>query len=237
MNKRLIQVLIATVVIALGLFLFMKNINQPVKTPVSDYTNKVHSELYANTQEVWDGQVTVKPFRSQTIGDQEIGSATGLRIEWQAPEQTFNHFLLTITEQESGIIKMESREHEGTSLDITDLKPDTKYIFNLQACIDPKCETWYVAEQEASGRTSKYFFQTIKEQFDPNAKSSSLLETADDEFIPQVIVFLNEDGTKLSDEEKNQLTVGAVYIDKNRNELIAQISQDKMFSYAKLLNP
>lgn len=154
MKKFILQAFIAGLLMALGFLVYMKFVNQPKPSPLADYTNRVHSELYAS-EGVWDAQLIVKPFRPQMIDGQEVGSPTGLRLEWKAPEQPFIAYVITVTESDTNTVFTESREHEGLSLDITSLKPDTKYVFNLQACVDPDCTSWYTAEQEATSRTPK----------------------------------------------------------------------------------
>ena len=92
------------------------------------------------------------PFRPQDIDGQTVGSSDGIRLEWSQPTETYNHFLLP--SQIRVYILQESGEHDRVSLDVTGLEPDTEYVFALQACLDPRCETWLIAQDEYSGRTA-----------------------------------------------------------------------------------
>ncbi len=154
MKKILLQIFLAGIILSLGFLAFQRFANQPAKSPLADYTNRVHSELYAS-EGVWDAHLVVKPFRPQLIDGQEVGSPTGLRLEWSAPEQPFVAYLITVTDLDTNTVFTESREHDGVSVDITGLKPDTKYVFDLQACLDPQCTRWYTAQNETTSRTPK----------------------------------------------------------------------------------
>lgn len=119
-----------------------------------DPTGKIHTDLYEGASGVWDPQMQVLPFRPQEINEQTVGSATQLRLEWQKPEQTFNHFLVTITDPVSEYTRKESGEHDRVSLDPDALAPNTEYVFALQACLDRRCEKWLVAQEEYRGTTA-----------------------------------------------------------------------------------
>ncbi len=135
------------IVLAVGTFLFLR-------TPSADPGGKVHADLYEGASGVWDPQTQILPFRPQEINGQTIGSSTHLRLEWQKPEQTYNHFLITITDPVSGYTRKESGEHERLSLDPDALSPNTQYVFVIQACLDRRCEEWLIAQDETVGTTA-----------------------------------------------------------------------------------
>ena len=83
-----------------------------------------------------------------------MGSPTHLRLEWSKPEQLYNHFVITVTEPLSGYTRTESGEHDRVSLDPDGLKPETEYIFAIQACLDRDCEKWLIATEEYRGTTA-----------------------------------------------------------------------------------
>ncbi len=154
MKKFILQAFLAGIILVVGFLVYTTYSTKSKPSPIADYTNRVHSELYAS-KGVWNAELTVKPFRPQMIDGQEVGSPNGLRLEWKAPEEPFIAYVITVTESDTNTLFTESREHEGVSLDITGLKPDTKYVFNLQACLDRDCASWYTAEQEVTSRTPK----------------------------------------------------------------------------------
>lgn len=126
--------------------------------PHVDSTGKVHTDLYESAMDTWNPEMQVLPFRPQDIDGQTIGSSHGIRLEWSQPTETYNHFLLTVTEPVAHTSFKESGEHDRVSLDVTGLKPDTEYVFALQACVDPRCETWLVAQDEYRGRTAPEYW-------------------------------------------------------------------------------
>src|SRR3989339_493909 len=112
MKKTILQAFLAGLLLVLGFLVFQSVTNKQKASPLADYTNRVHSELYAS-EGVWDAGLTVKPFRPQVIDGQEIGSPNGLRLEWKAPEQPFIAYIITVTESETNTVFTESREHDG----------------------------------------------------------------------------------------------------------------------------
>lgn len=149
--KKLFCLLIGIVILAVtGYFTW----NQPAV----DSTGKIHTEIYNGASGTWNPEVQSLPFRPQDVDGQTVGSSTAIRLEWKQPTETYNHFLLTITNPATNTSIKESGEHDRVSLDITGLKPDTEYVFALQACFDPRCETWIVAENEILARTPQEFW-------------------------------------------------------------------------------
>lgn len=131
--------------------------------PRVDVTGKIHTDIYESATSTWDPGVQILPFRPQEINDQTIGSSAGIRLEWSQPTETYNHFLLTITDTVANTFFKESGEHDRVSLDVTGLKPDTEYVFALQACLDPRCETWMVSKNEYRGRTAiEYWSEDVE---------------------------------------------------------------------------
>lgn len=80
--------------------------------------------------------------------------STMLTVRWQAPTATYNHFLLTISMTDGIVLRKESGEHDRLSLDVDGLTPETAYVFALQACLDPRCTQWLIAQEEARGTTT-----------------------------------------------------------------------------------
>ncbi len=115
------------------------------KKPYIDFTNRIHTSLYQNATDVWDAALATDVF--------ERSPSTAIHLSWQKPTQTYNHFLITVTNAETGWTHTESGEHERITLDVSDLLPDTKYTFVVQACADPICTSWLIANQEISART------------------------------------------------------------------------------------
>ncbi len=123
-----------------------------------DSTGKYHVELYDSASGTFDAQLKILPFQPQQIEDATVGSSTYLRTEWSQAEQTYNHFLITISDPASDFSRTESGEHDRVSLDLSDLTSDTEYIIVLRACLEPICDTWLVSDQEYSGRTPIEYF-------------------------------------------------------------------------------
>lgn len=237
MPKRFLQWTLASALLAGGLYLFLTFRPAPPKTAVSDFTNKVHSELYAGAQGLWDAQLTTSAFRPQTFQDRPITSASGSRVSWTQPEVPFNHFVLTITQPESQWSRSDQREHDGLALDLTDLLPNTKYVVDLQACVDPACETWYIASEEVTFRTERLLFQFTREPIDTQAPSIVTHEKMSDQLSRDGMTFYDPDGNEFSDEEKNRLTFGAVFIDRTANQFYVLVYQGDGVRYARMINP
>jgi hypothetical protein len=155
--KRLFLIIISIVIFtALGYLLWSK-----LRV---DATGKVHTDLYTDATNTWDPHIQVLPFRPQELGGETIGSSTAIRLEWTPPEETYNHFLLTVTDPIAHTTYIESGEHDRVSLDVTGLKADTQYVFALQACFDPSCQAWLVATQETTARTPMEIWSLEEEQ-------------------------------------------------------------------------
>lgn len=127
-------------------------------TPKIDSTNKIHADLYEGASDSWDPHLEITPF--------ERAPTTALTVRWQAPEKIYNHFLLTISNTDGTILRKESGEHDRLSLDLDALEPATEYIFNLQACLNPRCESWIIAQEEYRGTTQALATQTETETTD-----------------------------------------------------------------------
>ncbi len=144
--KRFITTVVFTL-LALAILVTLWLMRNPVeKKPSIDLTNRIHTSLYQEAIDVWDAALTTDPF--------DASPSTMIHLGWQKPIQTYNHFLITVTQPESGWTRTESGEHERVTLDLSDLLPDTKYTFVVQACSDPVCSSWLIADQEVSGQTS-----------------------------------------------------------------------------------
>ncbi|MBT5808109.1 fibronectin type III domain-containing protein [Candidatus Uhrbacteria bacterium] len=125
-----------------------------------DATGKVHTEIYEGAKKSFDGGMSTSLFREQEVDGEVFGSSTAFRIQWQAPEREYNHFVLTITDPLTEKSIAESGNHDRFALDITGLEPETEYHIVLQACISPRCEKWYVSETELIKSTGVERFGT-----------------------------------------------------------------------------
>ncbi len=151
MHRFLVPIIIVIILLGLGIFLWMRQ-NAP------DARNKVNTDLYTGATGTWDPQMMIFPFRTQEIDGQVVGSSTQLRLEWRKPEQTYNHFVVIITDPISGYTRKASGEHDRVSLDPDALQPNTTYVFALQACLDRHCKQWLIAKEEYRGTTASEVF-------------------------------------------------------------------------------
>lgn len=111
-----------------------------------DSRGKIHTDLYEDAGGTWDPQMEIFPF--------ERLPSTMLTVRWQPPTKTYNHFLITISTVDGTLLRTESGEHDRVSLDIDGLTPETEYVFALQACLDPRCTEWLIAQKEYRGTTT-----------------------------------------------------------------------------------
>lgn len=114
--------------------------------PHIDSTGKMHVDLYEGANDTWDPQMEILPF--------DRAPSSMLTLLWQPPTETYNHFLITISTADGTLLRTESGEHDRLSLDVDGLAPETEYLFALQACLDPRCSEWLIAQQEYRGTTS-----------------------------------------------------------------------------------
>lgn len=128
-------------ILAIGAYIFF-TISQP--EPI-DTTGKVHTSLYEEAVGTWNPQMQISPF--------ERAPSSILTLTWQPPEESYNHFVITISHPDTGILRSEAGEHDRFSLNPDGLEPDTEYIFAIQACVDPRCEEWIIGEDEYRGNT------------------------------------------------------------------------------------
>ena len=160
MKDKVIKILVTIVIVifisTLALVIQKKFFREPIK---ADYSNLVHSALVKNALDTWNSDYRAIKFRPKEINGITYGSASSIRLEWDAPEKTYNHFLITVTEPRSEWKRVESGEHERFSLDMSNLVPDTKYVFMIQACTNPTCSTWFTPNTEISYRTEKLIWQ------------------------------------------------------------------------------
>lgn len=237
MKKTLMPWLIGALMITLGLLLFFTFKNTTPNNPIIDVSNKIHKQWYEQALGLFDGQFSLSAFRPQTINAQEIGSSSGFRVTWKGPEQSYSHFLLTVTQPQDGWTRVESREHDGFSLDLTDLLPDTTYVVNLRACVDPACTTWLITDEEPSIKTEKLYLQKMKDRIDSSQPNIVTLEKLDDRITTSSVVLLDEDGNVENDASKDQLTFGAVLVDKKSNTFYLIVNAGDQTHTRKLLNP
>lgn len=110
-----------------------------------DSSGKIHTDLYEDADGTWDPQMEVVAFEREP--------STMMSLRWQQPQETYNHFVLTISKADGTLVRKESGEHDRMSLDLDALEPETEYVFALQACLDRRCEQWLVAQEEYTGTT------------------------------------------------------------------------------------
>ncbi|MEK7620613.1 MAG: fibronectin type III domain-containing protein [Patescibacteria group bacterium] len=118
-----------------------------VRSPRVDATGKILASLYEGASDTWDAQIQVLPF--------ERAPDRQLTLRWQPPEETYNHFVVTISKADGTLVRKESGEHDRVTLDLDALEPETEYVFALQACLDRRCEQWLVAQEEYRGTTQQ----------------------------------------------------------------------------------
>jgi hypothetical protein len=229
MQKTILASTAAIVLIILGLLGFSV-LKRPNKIPIADYTNKIHAPLFAEADGFWNDQLAPEPFRPVLINDEQHGSATFLRLTWSKPEQQYNQFVITLTQPESGWRASESREGDGNSLDVSGLMPDTKYVVNIQACLDSSCEHWLNGQDELVTRTEKLYVQLTPDQVDQPETDEELIQ---DVRMNQVIL-LDENSVVLEADQRNAYEIIGRFENKDTSYL--QLSQDKEIFFAKILN-
>lgn len=106
----------------------------------------------------WESDAQTFLFIEQEVGGETIGSSSNITVRWEAPKKEYNHFLITIRDEEADFERRESREHDGFSLDLSALQPNTEYEIELKACLDPRCEAWYATDL-VTGTTSAEYWQ------------------------------------------------------------------------------
>ncbi|MBI4592045.1 fibronectin type III domain-containing protein [Candidatus Uhrbacteria bacterium] len=129
------------VILLVGISAYVWWANQPIV----DSTGKLQTELYEGASGVWDPQMEVVAF--------ERSASNTLTLRWQPPQETYNHFLVTISKADGTLLRKESGEHDRVSLDLDGLEAATEYVFTLQACLDSRCEAWLIAQEEYRGTT------------------------------------------------------------------------------------
>jgi hypothetical protein len=110
-----------------------------------DATGKIHTDLYEEAKGVWDPKMEVVPF--------ERLPSEMLTLHWDPPTKSYNHFVVSISTADGSLLRRESGEHDRVSLDVDGLIPQTEYVFALQACLDPRCTTWYISQNDSRGTT------------------------------------------------------------------------------------
>lgn len=157
--KLLRIVLVLAIIGTLGFILMQE--------PSVDPTGKVHVGHYQEASATEQMNLVALPFRGKQIEGKTVGSSTGIHVEWSAPSRQYNHFVVTITNPTTTESYSESGEQQRFSLDFLDLEPETEYIIALQACIDPDCDKWYVAENELATSTYAQHWQIDEEGYAP----------------------------------------------------------------------
>ncbi|MDG1949934.1 MAG: fibronectin type III domain-containing protein [bacterium] len=155
---KLQRIALVVLIIMAGIFVYAT-----ISGPSVDSTNRVHTQLYEGADDTWDAQAATELFREQMIDGETIGSSTALGLRWSAPKVEFNHYVVTISHLETGIVRSEASEQDRQRLDLTGLDADTNYTFALQACIDRACDEWIIASTEATGTTPEEYWVPMDE--------------------------------------------------------------------------
>ena len=113
-----------------------------------------HKDFYTQAENTWAAKLEAQKFREQALGELTFGSSSYVSLNWQKPRYKYNHFLITVSNPETGWTRTESGNHDRDMLDLSDLKPATEYTFVVQVCFDPECKKWDVTETEAKETTS-----------------------------------------------------------------------------------
>ena len=173
-----IRIIIILIILAiLGYVIF--------REPGADPTGKQHVSLYEGAKTSVSMEITASPFRGQDIDGQTVGSSTVIHVEWEKPNKEYNHFLITISDPASDYSSTESGEHDRVSLDLTILEPNTSYLIALQACLDPYCKNWYVADEELSVTTPQKYWQVDETTYKPSEEDE--LEEQTEELSGELI--------------------------------------------------
>ncbi len=218
-NKLIIASAILIIFILVLVFAFWTfKGNEPEKTP-------------------WNSNLQTALFQPQTIAEIERGSSSFIRLTWEKPETIYNHFLITVTNPETGWSRTESGEHERVSLDVSDLEPDTMYTFVVQACSDPNCSTWITSNETPSARTEKMFWKFLETKVSDDLamkegwESNTNLERS---------VFLKADDEPWT-ENKNDWQIANVFVQNKPYKIISKLvrvgdgTEESLF--AELMNP
>ena len=185
----------------------------------------------------WDSNLQTAVFQPQMIAEAERGSSSFIRLTWQKPETTYNHFLITVTNPETGWSRTEAGEHERVSLDVSDLEPDTTYTFIVQACGDPNCTIWITSNEKPSARTEKMFWKFIEEKISADLPEKDEWKKTVD--LERSILLTTDD--KPWTENKNDWQIENVFVQskpsyKIISKLISATENGKIL-FAELLNP
>ncbi len=214
-------------VLALATGWYFLRLEQSPATSV-DTTPKLHATFYQQALAVWDAKLATGPFREN--------SSTAIRLTWQQPEELYNHFLITITDPQTGWTRTESGEHDRVSLDVTDLQADTKYVFVVRACLNPDCANWIVSHVETQAQTPTTRWQlmtTIEDQTGAPER-----ENWQEKIQLNQLTLLDETGQTLSDEEKNAFVLERVMVvDDLSIQFLTLSTQEGTIQYAQLMNP
>lgn len=224
--------LIILVLIAFGILMF-------IQKKQLNLDERYHKELYAESVKLFESQLETSHFREQIIVGETRGSSSRIRLTWQKPVKPYNHFVIVISDPKTGKTRRESGEHERMSLDVSDLKADTEYVFTLLACLEPSCKKWMTSREEPRAKTEKMYWQlfdtiVIEKDvalFQPVESWQTLID-------PQAIVWLNTDGTLLDRETAEQIQLEQLYYrQKNFFQVLLSLLINGQEQNAELLNP
>ncbi|MBI5370055.1 fibronectin type III domain-containing protein [Candidatus Uhrbacteria bacterium] len=233
-------ILIATMVLLAGALtttVVVLNAKRTAEKQSALLADKIHTALYRDATSIWDGQLISGPFNPTDIAGETHGSSTYIRLTWQPPTQTYHHFLITITDPRTRWTRIESGEHDRTSLDLSDLKSDTKYTMTVQACLDQPCRTWLMPSEETTYRTDKPFWQIVDTAAE--LKKATEVEDWQNSIILNDVSLIKSDNSLYSADEKNTFIIERVVHVPKSDEIIMTLVQrvTSRRLFAKLLNP
>lgn len=189
----------------------------------------VHKDLYEQATGVWNSDLALEDLSRDT--------SSVLRMVWQQPVQTYNHFLVTITNPATNWTRTESGEHDRVSLELTDLNPQTFYTMVVRACLDPNCLQWIISDHEVNGMTEPMRWAVTA----PPEGLSEWPEVNEWQtpFALASVDLTKEDGTAFTDEDKNALVIERVQSSPNGNPAywITLTTTESAQLFATWLNP
>ncbi len=188
-----------------------------------DPENREHRSLYFDATRTWNSELKAKEYNPQFINGENVGSASKVSLSWKLPNDVFNHYLITVTNPDSGWTRTESGESGRTELTLSELLPNEKYTFVLQACFDPACKEWFVSEKEEVFRTPQQFFKETDLSTSFAAPTYTLSNEVPQTLDKSTMRFLHKDGGIFTDEELETIKLHKILIFKN--DLAKQFAQ------------
>ncbi len=132
----------------------------PFTIATSNATNPALPTLGAtNAPQPWDAALTLNPVEALTINGVVYASSSKLTLRWNVPEQTVDHYQITLVEDFSGGVITYTADRQSTELTFTGLKASTGYTASAVACLDAVCGQSLSARLTADGQTAQEAWQ------------------------------------------------------------------------------